>query len=82
MTRLRPLALAGILAVLAVSSVPAYAQDNTKQPTAAPTATEVDNDADDDGFDMGWLGLLGLAGLAGLRRNRHDADVRTTTMNR
>jgi MYXO-CTERM domain-containing protein len=80
MTRSRPLALAGLLALLAASSVPAFAQDNTQQPAPAPTATEADNDAD-DGFDMGWLGLLGLAGLAGLRRNRHDADVRTT-MNR
>jgi hypothetical protein len=64
--------------LLAASSAPAFAQDNTQQTAPAPTATEVDNDADDDGFDMGWLGLLGLAGLAGLRRNRHDVDVRTT----
>ncbi len=81
MTRLRPLALAGTLAFLAVSSVPAFAQDNTQQPTGAPAAVEADNDAD-DGFDMGWLGLLGLAGLLGMRKNRHDNDVRTTTMNR
>lgn len=67
------MAAAAAAFIVAISAVPAFAQDSTAS-TMPGTVTEpaAATEEHDDGFDLGWLGLIGLAGLLGLRRKKED----------
>ena len=67
-------------AALALTSVPALAQ-NTADTTATTTTYPAppQDDDDDDSGKWGLAGLIGLAGLLGLKRRDRDHDHRTNT---